>query len=222
MKIIGAGFGRTGTKSLQQALEVLGYGPCYHMEKLLQNPHHIKHWKKAYSGERIDWSEIFNGYNAAVDFPTCLFYKELMGFYPEAKVILTVRDPEAWYNSVSKTIYNFDPGASTKIKMLSKMPFSNKARNLFQALMANNKFVWDQYFEGRFEDKAYAIDKFLAHIEEVKSTVPEDKLLVYEVKDGWDALIKFLDKEEPFSVFPRTNKKEDFKEWAVGVVNEVL
>ena len=222
MKVIGAGFGRTGTKSLQEALEILGYGPCYHMIELLSNPHQIHEWEKAYSGQKVEWENIFKGYLAAVDFPTAVFYKELADYYPEAKVVLTVRDPERWYDSVSATIHNFDPGIKTKIKLMSKMPFSKTARNLFKTLMANNKFIWGEYFEGRFADKSYAIDKFHQHVDNVKSAIPQDRLLVYQVKEGWGPLCKFLNEDEPPVSFPTSNKRANFREWAVGGVDAVL
>ena len=126
LKVIGAGYGRTGTKSLKTALEKLGYGKCYHMEELLSTPEHVKYWKDAMEGKPVNWEELFGqyGYQSAVDFPTSLYYKELAAYYPEAKVILSIRDAEKWYKSVYQTIYTFEPEAKVKLKMLLKMPFS--------------------------------------------------------------------------------------------------
>lgn len=105
LKIIGAGVGRTGTLSLKVALEELGYGPCYHMSELLKTPQHLALWEAASRDEPIDWNAIFASYQSAVDWPVCSFYEELMQAYPQAKVILTVRDPESWYESASSTIF---------------------------------------------------------------------------------------------------------------------
>jgi hypothetical protein len=222
LQIIGAGFGRTGTKSLQLALETLGYGKCYHMEALLRNPEGVKHWADAYNESSVNWNALFQGYNSIVDFPGSMYYKELHNYYPEAKVILSVRDPESWYQSALKTIYAFDPGPAIKIKLLLKMPFSSTARNLFKVIQLNDKSIWKKFFEGKFEDKAYAINKFNTHIEEVKQTIPENQLLIFEAKDGWQPLCEFLNKPIPETPYPRSNKGENFHEWATGIVKDVL
>jgi len=105
MKVIGAGFGRTGTASLKVALETLDFSPCYHMTEVFAHPEHADFWVAAFRGEPVDWDGVLGGYEAAVDWPACTFYEELMERHPEAKVILTVRDPERWYESVRNTIY---------------------------------------------------------------------------------------------------------------------
>ena len=222
IKIIGAGYGRTGTKSLQLALEQLGYQKCYHMEALFRNPAGVKHWKDAYHEKQVDWDALFQGYQAIVDFPGSMYYRELAAHYPEAKVILTIRDPERWYASARKTIFAFDPGPAIKLKLLAKMPFSATARNFFQVIQLNDKSIWDKQFEGRFKDKDYAISNYLNHIEAVKQNIPADRLLVYEVKQGWEPLCQFLGQPVPKSSFPNTNKGEDFHEWARGIVKEVI
>src|SRR3712207_7389050 len=117
MEIIGAGFGRTGTMSLKAALEELGFGPCYHMyELLLEHPEHVDQWAAAVRGEPIDWHGLLDGYGAAVDWPTCSFYADLMRAYPDAKIVLSVRDPEKWYDSVLPTIFtNAGAGNDSRI-----------------------------------------------------------------------------------------------------------
>ncbi|MDQ2671621.1 MAG: sulfotransferase family protein, partial [Actinomycetota bacterium] len=105
MKVIGAGFGRTGTMSLKVALETLGFDPCYHMIEVFAHPEHAGFWISAWRGEPADWDGVLGGYEAAVDWPACTFYEELMERDPGTKVILSVRDPERWYESVRNTIY---------------------------------------------------------------------------------------------------------------------
>ncbi len=222
MKIIGAGFGRTGTKSLQIALEQLGFGKCYHMEELLRNPEGVSHWKDAYDEKLVDWDALFQNYQSIVDFPGSMYYKEMASHYTDSKVILTIRDPERWYDSVKSTIYSFDPGPAIKIKMLLKMPFSSIARNLFKVILLNDKSVWKKFFEGNFENRNYAIKKFNDHIAEVKEAIPEERLLIFQAKDGWEPLCRFLNTEIPDTPFPSSNKKEDFHSWANGIVREVL
>ena len=107
LKVIGAGFGRTGTQSLKVALEELGFGKCYHMQEVMRNPSHFKKWAEIMEGGKADWDALFEGYQSGADWPLAAYYKELMVAYPDAKVILTVRDPERWYESISTTLYQF-------------------------------------------------------------------------------------------------------------------
>ena len=222
LQVIGAGFGRTGTKSLQLALEQLGFGKCYHMEALLRNPSDVKHWDNAYKETETDWDSLFEHYKSGVDFPVSMYYKELADHFPESKVILTVRDPERWYKSARDTIFSFDPGPKLKLKMLLSMPFSSTARNLFKVIMLNEKSIWKKYFEGKFKDKNYAINKFNQHIEQVKATIPNERLLIFHPKDGWEPLCEFLNVAVPSKPFPNTNTREKFNDWAKGIVIDVL
>ena len=105
LEVIGAGFGRTGTLSLKYALEKLGFDKCYHMMELSEHPQHADAWAKADAGENIDWDGLFAGYKAAVDWPSCNFWRQQTAHFPEAKVILSLRDPEKWYDSIMNTIY---------------------------------------------------------------------------------------------------------------------
>ncbi len=192
MKVIGAGFGRTGTKSLQLALQMLGFNKCYHMEELMRNPHGVKHWQDAYDEKDVDWDSLFEGYQAIVDFPGAIYYQRIAARYPSAKIILTVRDPQQWYESLMKTIYTFDPPASTKIKMLLKMPFSATARNFFKVIMLNKKSIWGKFFESKVKDRDYMLKRFEEHIEEAKQNFPADRLLIFDVSEGWEPLCLFL------------------------------
>ncbi len=222
MKIIGAGFGRTGTTSLKLALEKLGFGKCYHMEELLKNPEGVKYWQKAFNEKKVDWENLFITYQSIVDFPGALYYKELADYYSHSKIILTIRDPEEWYHSVYSTIFSFDPGPLIKLKMVLMMPFSTPARKLFQVIMFNNKSTWEKYFEGNFKDKKYAIQRFNDHIEEVKNYIPKERLLIFECKEGWEPLCDFLNVEIPTEPYPNSNKQEDFHVRARNIVKGVL
>src|SRR5690349_20477507 len=105
MRVIGAGFGRTGTLTLKVALEQLGFGPCYHMAEVFSHPAHVSSWEAATRGEPVDWRALFAGWGATVDWPACSFYREILASHPDAKVILTVRDPGRLYSSCRDTIY---------------------------------------------------------------------------------------------------------------------
>lgn len=196
LKIIGAGFGRTGTLSTKTALEELGFGPCYHMTTLFENAGAEELWEAVVRGEPVSWDAIFTGYQASVDWPACTFYQELMHMYPAAKVLLTVRDPERWYESVKNTIYRAPdnvPADNSHARMVSKL-------------------IWQGTFNGKFEDKDYAIAVFNRHNQEVRRSVSPEKLLVYEVKEGWEPLCAFLGVAVPDKSFPRLNDRDSFNE----------
>ena len=222
MKVIGAGYGRTGTKSLQLALQRLGYSKCYHMEELFRNPEGVVHWKAASEKRPVDWDSLFTGYQAIVDFPGSMYYKQLADHYPDAKVILSYRDPESWYESVRSTIFGFDPGPIFKIKLLLQTITSTRARNMLKVLMLNEKSIWKTYFEGKFLDRDYAIGRYNRHVEEVRQQIPEHRLLVHQSQDGYQPLCDFLGRETPDEPYPRTNKKQDFATWAKGLVEESI
>ena len=213
MKVIGAGFGRTGTLSLKTALEELGFAPCYHMVELFNNPDDVDQWEAASRGEVVDWETFLAGYQATVDWPGCAFYKELMLVYPEAKVLLTVRDFDKWYESVLATIYE----TSRSFARMRTAPVrSFFIGRLFPAgrmrvVRLINNLIWEKTFGGNFEDKAYAQAVFDQHIEEVKRLVPADRLLVFDVKEGWEPLCAFLGAAVPANKpFPHRNERAGF------------
>ena len=172
LKVISAGFGRTGTTSLKAALEILGFGRCYHMTELIDHPEHIDAWQTIARGEQPDWQTLFQGYQAIVDFPGYRFYHELLAAYPTAKVLLTVRDPEQWYESAYHTIYQAGPTLGQKILLSFQLPFSPRLRRLIRVFKFTANTVWQGDFQGRFADKPFALSVYQQHIEEVQRTVP--------------------------------------------------
>ena len=211
LEVIGAGFGRTGTMSLKVALEELGFGPCYHMTEVFANSEQVEFWEAAARGKHLDWGEVFRDYRATVDWPAAAFYEELMERYPDAKVILTVRDPERWYESTRSTIYNVQKTATSPIFSLAALFVPRMKRMRRAALMAAD-LAWGQMFDGRFEDRAHAIGVFERWNEEVKERVPSEKLLVYQVKEGWEPLCEFLGAKVPKDKpFPHLNDAETFQ-----------
>lgn len=199
LEVIGAGFGRTGTLSLKVALERLGFGPCHHMLALFENPDGIRLWRKAARGESVDWDEVYRGYRSTVDWPGARFWCELAEHYPAAKVILSTRDPERWYDSALGTIHRAamddSPPASPVLAEMRAM-----AREV----------VWDGLFEGRFTDRDHSLRIFNEHIEAVRGRLPANRLLVFEVAQGWEPLCEFLGKPVPDEPFPRRNRREEF------------
>lgn len=201
LKIIGAGFGRTGTASAKAALETLGFGPCYHMQELFADPSRLGGWLRAAAGEPVDWAELFAGYAATVDWPGAAFWRALAEAYPEAKVLLTVRDPHRWYDSVAGTIYRTrDLDGAVLPPALREQP------RLMEEL------VWQGTFDGRFEDRDHAVGVYRAHIAEVRAAVPAERLLEYDVAQGWEPLCAFLGADIPDTPFPHLNTAESMRQ----------
>lgn len=213
IKIIGAGFPRTGTTTLKKSLESLGHSHVYHMKELLVNPHNLHYWKTLDETGDTDWEALYKGYDATVDFPGYPWYKEHMKRYPDAKVVLTVRDFEAWYKSVYNTVWQAGPQTpGEKIKMIFKLLTNTRVRNVVKCIKFFKKTFFAKELQGNFLDKEFAKKAWYDHIEKVKDHVPADKLLVYDVRDGWGPLCKFLGVPEPAEPLPHLNKKENFKE----------
>jgi len=212
IKVIGAGFPRTGTNTLKRSLEILGISKAYHFKDLLLNPENLHYWQTLAETGSTKWDEIYDGYEASVDFPCYPWYKEHMERYPEAKVILTVRPFDKWYTSVKSTIWTAGPQTvPEKIAMMSKLLFSPRLRKVIKCIKFVKAFLWNKQFEGRFLEPEFVETVWNKHIEEVKAYVPKEKLLVYDVRDGWGPLCKFLGTPEPAEPLPHLNKKENFK-----------
>lgn len=197
LKVVGAGFGRTGTRSLKEALEMLGFGPCHHMMEVFLNVEtQVPFWDRVAKGETVDWNEALGAYNSACDWPTCTFYKELADYYPQSKVILSLRDPKSWYKSVLSTIMPAmkkpEPGATIRLP------------GIFGPILMGEKTFNNDFSE------ANMIAVYERHNEEVKRTIPKDRLLVFEAKDGWAPLCAFLGAPVPDKPYPNMNTTEEF------------
>jgi hypothetical protein len=210
-KVIGLGLGRTGTASLKAALEELGYAPCYHMPDVINSSRRIGQWTAAAEGRAVDWDEIFGTCQATVYWPAAAFWREIVDHYPDAKVILTVRDPESWYESARSTIFRSALIAGTPLGrlLLGLSTLTNpKLRRMRRMVRVA---VWDRVFDGRFADRRHAIAVFERYIHEVRAYLPAERLLVYRVADGWAPLCAFLGVPVPPLPFPRANDAVTFQ-----------
>lgn len=199
LSVISAGFGRTGTMSLKLAIEELGFGPCHHMDEVLHNGEtQIPLWNDAYAG-RPDFEAIYRNYRSAVDWPTAAFWRELAEQYPEAKILLSTRSAESWCESISGTIMTI---------LLAPETWPEHARPWLEMV---TDVVIERSLGGK-TGKDDMIAAFNAHEAEVKATIPADRLLVFDVRQGWEPLCRFLDRPVPSTPFPRTNSKEEFFE----------
>lgn len=201
--VIGAGFGRTGTLSLKYALETLGLYRCYHMMEVMRNERHAAEWRKAARGDAVDWDALYAGYQATVDWPSASFWRELRAVYPEAKVILTLRDSQQWYASVMNTIWKLSSNALAESQ-------KRQDDQAIERAMMGDEIIWQGIFGGRMDDKDHVIECYERHNQEVIDTVPADKLLVYRPGDGWELLCGFLQKPMPDTDYPKVNSTEEF------------
>ncbi len=192
LNVFGVGFGRTGTEVMKKALEILGHGPCYHMFEVLPHPERVETWINLVKGQAPDWDSSFNGYNASVDWPGAYFWKEIAKHYSDAKLILSIRDANDWYESMSKTILPL-------LKASSSDPNG----------LANQMFIMRQ-FEGNIDDREHVIDIYNRHNAEVKAAFGPDRLLVYELGNGWEPLCDFLGVDVPDEQYPRGNSSKQF------------
>jgi len=204
LRVIGAGFGRTGTLSLQAALEQLGFAPCYHYVEVVErrpgrNDGHLRAWVDFAKGRRaMDWRWLFASYQAVVDFPMAGFTAELLEAFPDARVVLTLRDPERWFESFDGLVRGLN---RLRVGRLFA-PRLRATATIFEHLVKR------RVFGGRL-DRASCLAAFERHRREVVRRVPAERLLVYEVKDGWGPLCAFLGAPEPATPFPHLNEGEE-------------
>jgi len=214
LEVIGAGFGRTGTASLMTALNQLGY-TTHHMAEVFKL-RQAKTWQQIHAGKDIDTNlkDVLSGFTACLDYPTCGYFEELMALNPNAKVLLSIRDtPEAWVKSANATVmacaYENPFRSGVLYHGLKWVPFFGNVVRLFNMLEDNfNKCAVGHFVPKYPENRVQYYEDWVAH---VKRRVPSDRLLVFNVKQGWEPLCKYLAKPVPSTPFPRINSTDDFK-----------
>ena len=194
IKVIGAGLGRTGTNSQKLALEYLLGGTCHHMFEVDQRRYEIPTWTAAARGQMPNWHQFLKNYTAIVDWPGCAFWPELMQAYPEALVLLSTRDYERWWESASQTI--FEPFDATE-------PEDARFEEMWQA-------VTTRHFTNDLQNKEAVIAAAKRHNEQVIAEVPAERLLVWQVNQGWEPLCKRLELPVPDIPFPHANSRQEF------------
>lgn len=204
LSVIGAGLGRTGTLSLKLALEQLGFGPSYHMVEVFKDPEAPAAWSAVADGAEADWEAIFRGYAATVDWPGARYWRELSAAYPQAKVILTLRDPETWFASTQATIF--------------KRPYEDTPGEFHQMLGK----VIGRLLDHRLNDKARVLELYRTHNEAVQREIPPERLLVYNVAEGWGPLCRFLGVAVPGAPFPQVNGRNEVERHVAQVVRGAI
>ena len=209
MKVIGAGMPRTGTLTQKMALEMLGLGPCYHMVDVLADLEQAKLWERALDGES-PWAELFDGFQSTVDWPGGYFYRELMDAYPEAKVLLSVRDPEAWERSMRQTVWAVRNGESLIRLLSSAQAHVNPRWRGFLGMI--DRLLWQGKgtFASGHAEPQQLIERMARHEQEVRANVPPERLLVWNVNEGWEPLCEFLELPVPGVPLPHINDRKEF------------
>jgi hypothetical protein len=193
LKVIGTGFGRTGTDSMREALAMLDFGPCHHMHEVNTNEKQKQLWRAFVKGTPTPWEQLFEGYNSCMDWPSAHYWPELIRAYPQARVILTHRSAESWWESFEKTI-------------VEGLRHSTDTASLGITL------IRDQVFGGKPGDRANAIAIYEANVKAVRETVPKERLLVHELGDGWEPLCAHLGVPVPSQPYPSRNSASEFKD----------
>lgn len=211
MKVIGVGFGRTGTMSLKAALEALGAGPCFHMIDLImgeRKDRDLPYWVRVADGEPVDWHELFDGWEATVDWPGAARWREICAAFPDAPVLLNVREFEGFYKSVENTILAAKRAAQAgELESDANRPPPDP--RLWGAI---ERLIWQGDFQGRFQDKAWMREMYDARIAEIEATIGPERLTVWELGvDGWEPLAAMLGVPVPDEPFPRLHDTNDFR-----------
>jgi Sulfotransferase domain len=209
VQVIGAGFPRTGTSSMKAALEQLGLGPCHHMFEVFAHPEQGERWHAAAlakhddPGRTVDWDWVLEGYRSAVDWPSGHFWQEIAAAYPDAKIILTTRDPHRWYRSMSETIF-------------AGMGSGDRPSDRLGAIGAMMEIVFGATF-GHSDDaptEDSAVEVYRRHVDHVRATAPADRLLVHEASEGWAPLCAFLGVPVPDTPYPHLNDTRALQDFA--------
>lgn len=191
LRVIGAGFGRTGTDSMRAALDRLGVGPTHHMRAVIDDPEQTRLWRAVAAGGAPDWGKLLAGFRSTVDWPSAFYWRALAAAYPDALVLLTWRSPESWWTSFERTIL--------KVIEKSEDPDSLGLR-----------LIRDQVFAGRAADRDHAIRTYEANVDAVTASIPPGRLLIHRIGDGWGPLCERLGVPVPDEPYPHRNTAEDF------------
>lgn len=218
LRVIGAGLGRTGTTSLKLALERLLGAPCYHMLEVFGHPEHVPPWHAAARGEPTDWDALFRGYRAAVDWPAAAFWKPLAERYPEALVVLSLRDPARWWESANATIFPAIRGEMEREGVRPQVvpPLPEDAPAFLGDWHAMVTDLLAATFGADPGDREACIAAFEAHVAAVRRDCAPERLLEWRVEEGWEPLCSALGVPVPGEPFPRANTREDWRAHAAA------
>ncbi|MGN9842078.1 sulfotransferase family protein [Nonomuraea sp. H19] len=213
LTVIGAGLPRTGTSSMKAALERLGFGPCHHMFTIMTDPNLVDRWLPVAGEGPVDWEEVFEGFRSAVDWPASHFWREQAEAYPDAKVVLTVRDPRSWYVSMQALVANGPRGEMPENIPEAAAAVLQRMQRLGPVLEHITRSFFGRTFEEGLPDEDKAVAAFERHVATVKDGLPPERLLVFDVREGWEPLCRFLDVPVPDGEpFPHLNDAKSMQQ----------
>jgi hypothetical protein len=218
LKVIGAGLPRTGTLTQKVALEMLGFGPCYHMVNVLADFGQVAQWREVLDGGR-DWDRVLAGYQSGVDWPVSFFYRELLETYPDAKVLLSVRDPEGWERSMRETIWGALTGDSLIHDLAKAAGRINPAFRGYTELMSD---MWDVAGAYAADAEGQLEVTLERHVDVVRNEIPAEQLLIWDVSEGWKPLCEFLAVPAPQVPLPHLNDSIEFRDRVVQMTLQML
>lgn len=222
VKIIGAGLPRTATLTQKIALEMLGFGPCYHMMEVMGSTDRMSGWIDAFHG-KPNWDAVYEGFTATVDWPGSYFYRELAEAYPDTKVLLSVRNGIAWARSMRNTIWEMVFGDSPMHHLMMAHaridPVRQQFTEMLMAMSAESEMLDPDLRD--FDEKALAAS-MERHNTEVRRLIPKDRLLEWWPTDGWEPLCEFLRVPVPAVPVPHVNDTAAFGEMMTGGYLEAL
>jgi hypothetical protein len=199
VRILGAGLGRTGTYSLKIAFERLLGDTSHHMVEVFRHPEELPVWQAAAEGTMPDWNEFLAGYTGTCDWPSGAFWPEIAAAFPDAPILLSVRDPESWWTSVSNTI--FIPLRDALGKGPGEDPWADLIRSLFK-----------RCFSLEVDDPEAMKRAFVEWNEHVRATADPDRLMIWEPKSSWRPICDALGVPVPDEPFPVTNTTREVRE----------
>ncbi|KAJ7457728.1 P-loop containing nucleoside triphosphate hydrolase protein [Mycena latifolia] len=226
MKVLVLGFFRTGTSSMQVALETLGYKDTHHMVTVAANPLEADMWNEAINAkffgkgkpyEREEWDQLLGHCQAVADAPSILFSEELIAAYPDAKVVLTNRDPGKWWKSYSESLRTIHLSKRVRLARWLDPGHIGKVLDLSQSSIS---IMLGGSWKDATEETAKA--QLVAHYEKIRRIVPKERLLEYEVGEGWDRLCAFLGNEVPETAFPRLNDTKAIRQMIDGWSGQIF
>jgi sulfotransferase family protein len=198
LRIVGAGLGRTGTTSLKAALERLLGGPCHHMMEVFAHPEQIPAWHAAARADMPDWHALLRDYRATVDWPSAAFWPEISAAFPDAVILLSVRDPASWWKSASSTIFT----------TIARAPEPWRAM-VMEMMRAR--------FTPKLDDRDACLAAYDRWYADARARIPRDRLLEWRASDGWKPICERLGVAIPDEPFPHANKTEDFQAMVRGM-----
>jgi len=199
LEVVGAGLGRTGTHSLKIALEQLLGAPCYHMLETFGRPDDIPVWHAAVNGDLPHWNDFLSDYRAAVDWPACSFWREILAANPDAIVLLSSRDTDGWWTSASNTIFHI---------VDREVPAGD---DVFTAQKAMAVDMLKNTFTENWQNETEAKRAYEQHNADVRASVPAGQLIDYRPGDGWEPICEKLGLPVPSDPFPHVNTTDEFR-----------